>query len=128
MLASQGRNLSNESPTIMDWQALQDWFFGLGAQYGVDPIIFGAIYVGAIPFFTLSIAWLVRNLRKGKPVVLPVLSASFFFVSAYLYLVIVGQNIPLWVYGFIAAMIAYGAYSTVKKVRAQAADTKAVSA
>jgi len=38
------------------------WFFGLGERYGVNPLIFGSIYVGAIPFFSLSIAWLVRNL------------------------------------------------------------------
>jgi len=37
------------------------WFMSLGKQYGVNPIIFGVIYVGAIPFFTLSIAWLVKN-------------------------------------------------------------------
>ncbi len=106
----------------MDFQALQDWFLGLGAQYGVNPILFGAIYVGAIPFFTLSIAWLVRNLRQKKPIVLPTLSAGFFFVSAYLYLIIAGRNIPLWVYGFIAVMIAYGVWATVRKVRAQTAE------
>jgi len=27
----------------------------------VNPFVFGAIYVGAIPFFTLSIEWLVSN-------------------------------------------------------------------
>ena len=100
-------------------EAIQEWFLGLGTQYGVNPIIFGAIYVGAIPFFTLSIAWLVRNRRNGKPIVLPVLSASFFFVSAYLYLVAVGRNIPAWVYIFIAAMIGYGVYSTYNKIKKQ---------
>ena len=47
------------------WTAFQDWFFSLGEQYGVDPIIFGSISVGAIPFFWASVAWLVRNLRQG---------------------------------------------------------------
>ena len=100
-------------------EAIQEWFLGLGTQYGVNPIIFGAIYVGAIPFFTLSVAWLVRNRRQDKPIVLPVLSASFFFVSAYLYLVAVGRNIPAWVYIFIAAMIGYGVYSTYNKIKKQ---------
>ena len=35
----------------MSWEAIQNWFLGLGAEYGVNPFIFGAIYVGAIPFF-----------------------------------------------------------------------------
>ena len=104
------------------WETFTEWFLSLGDQYGVDPIIFGSIYVGAIPFFTLSIARLIRNLRRKQSIVLPALSASFFFVSAYLYLLIAGRNIPFWVYGFIAAMLAYGVYSTLKKVRTQAAE------
>ncbi len=104
------------------WETFTEWFLSLGDQYGVNPIIFGSIYVGAIPFFTLSIARLIRNLRRKQSIVLPALSASFFFVSAYLYLLVAGHNIPLWVYGFIAVMIAYGVYSTVQKIRRQAAE------
>ncbi len=104
------------------WETFTEWFLSLGDQYGVNPIIFGSIYVGAIPFFTLSIVRLIRNLRRKQSIVLPALSASFFFVSAYLYLLVVGHNIPLWVYGFIAVMMAYGVYSTVQKIRRQAAE------
>ncbi|MEZ4702298.1 MAG: hypothetical protein R2834_18330 [Rhodothermales bacterium] len=103
------------------WQTFVDWFLSLGPKYGVNPIIFGSIYVGAIPFFTLSLAWLVRNLRANKPIVAPTLLAGFFFISAYLYLLIAGRNIPLWVYAFIAGMVAFGVYSTVKKIRGQVA-------
>ena len=95
---------------------------GLGAQYGVDPIIFGSIYVGAIPFFTLSLGWFVRNLKQKKPIALPALSAGFFFISAYLYLLIAGQNIPAWVYGMVALLVIFGVYTTVNKVRAQIAE------
>ncbi|WP_164114677.1 hypothetical protein [Sphingorhabdus sp. Alg239-R122] len=104
------------------WQSLQDWFFSLGENYGVDPIIFGSIYVGAIPFFMLSIAWLVRNRRAGKSIALPVLSAGTFFVSAYVYLAIVGRNIPVWVWFFLGALILYGIWSTVRNVRAKIAE------
>jgi hypothetical protein len=62
----------------------------------------------------------VSNLRRKKPIVLPALAASFFFVSAYLYLLIVGRDIPLWVYAVIAGMIGLGLYSTVRKIRAKA--------
>lgn len=96
---------------------LRDWFFSLGAAYGVDPLVFGAIYVGAIPFFTLSVAWLVRNARAGRPVAVPALAAGFFFVSAYLYLIAVGRNVPGWVYGAVALLVAGGAWSTVRSVR-----------
>jgi O-antigen/teichoic acid export membrane protein len=104
------------------WESLQAWFLSFGQEYGVNPVIFGAIYVGAIPFFTLSIAWLVRNKRAGKSIVLPVLSAGCFFVSAYVYLAIAGKNIPEWVWIFLGALIVYGTYSTVKSVRSKISD------
>ena len=110
------------------FDALRDWFFGLGAQYGVNPLIFGAIYVGAIPLFTASVAWLVRNARAGRSVVAPALAAGFFFVSAYLYLIVAGQNVPWWVYAFVVALVVGGAVSTVRSVRKKVAEAKAEGA
>ncbi len=101
------------------WETFKEWFLSLGGKYGVNPYIFGGIYVGAIPFFFLSLSWTIRNMKKKKPIVLPVLLTGTFFISAYLYLIIAGKNIPVWVYVFIGVMIAYGIYSTVKKVKQQ---------
>jgi len=105
-------------------EIVTSWFMGLGDKYGVNPIIFGSIYVGAIPFFMLSIAWVAKNYRREKSVVIPSLSAAFFFISAYVYLIIAGQNVPLWVYGVVILMVVYGAYSTILKVRAKIKDEK----
>ena len=97
--------------------SFNDWFLGLGAQYGVNPYIFGAIYIGAIPFFLASIGWLVKRARAGRSTVAPTMLAGFFFVSAYLYLAVFGQDIPLWVWMFLAALVAYGAWSTIRDTR-----------
>ncbi len=97
--------------------AINDWFMGLGAQYGVNPYIFGAIYVGAIPFFLASVGWLVKRKRAGQSIVLPMLCAGFCFVSAYLYLAVAGRNIPAWVWIFLAVLISYGAWSTIRDIR-----------
>lgn len=107
---------------IMDFETIKIWYMSLGEQYGVDPIIFGVIYIGAIPFFTLSIGWLVKNFRNKKSILLPMLSSEFFFISAYLYLIIAGKNVPLWVYGFIILLVVLGGYSTIKKVKGQIND------
>ena len=101
------------------WEAISEWFMSLSRNYNVNPWIFGAIYIGAIPFFSLSIGWLVRNYRKGKSIALPAMSALFCFISAYLYLLIAGRNVPWWVYGAVLLLVVYGAYSTVKKVRSR---------
>lgn len=100
----------------------KEWFLNLGEDYGVNPIVFGSIYVGAIPFFTLSIGWLVKNYRQNKSIVLPAISATLFFISAYLYLMIAGENVPFWVYGIVAFMVSYGAWSTFKKVKSRIVD------
>jgi hypothetical protein len=97
----------------------KEWFLNLGREYGVNPIVFGSIYVGAIPFFSLSVAWLIRNLRRRRSAVLPALCASFCFISAYLYLLIAGKNIPVWVYLFLAGVAGLGVFSTVRKIKAK---------
>jgi CHASE2 domain-containing sensor protein len=89
----------------------------LAAQYGVNPFVFAVIYIGAIPLFIASIAWLVRNARTGKSTVLPALCAGTCFISAYAYAAIFGRNIPVWVWVFLGALIAYGIWSTVRDVR-----------
>ncbi len=99
------------------WENFQQWFLSLGENYGVNPFIFGAIYIGAIPFFSVSIAWLIRNFRRGKSTVLPAIASVFFFISAYIYLIFAGKNVPLWVYAAVVLLIVFGAYSTIKKVR-----------
>ncbi len=99
------------------WQTFKEWFLSLGENYGVNPYIFGAIYIGAIPFFFLCLGWTIKNIKQKKPFVLPVMLTGFCFVSAYLYLIIVGKNIPVWVYIFIGAMIIYGVYSTATKIK-----------
>jgi hypothetical protein len=95
------------------------WLIDLGEEFGVNPYLFGAIYVGAIPFFALAVSKIVQNYRKKKSIVLPVMAASFCFVSAYLYLIIAGQNVPWWVYAIAVGLLVYGGYSTFRKVRNQ---------
>lgn len=101
------------------FETVKIWFFSLGENYGVNPIIFGTIYVGAIPFFTISVAWLVRNYKTDKSIIAPVLSAGFFFVSAYLYLIIAGRNVPYWVYIFVILLLVGGGISTYKKIQSK---------
>ena len=98
-------------------ESLKIWFLGLGENYGVNPIVFGSIYIGAIPFFTLSVGWLVKNYRNKKSILFPAISAGFFFVSAYLYLIVAGKNVPFWVYLFIIVLVVGGGISAYKKIQ-----------
>ncbi len=99
--------------------AARDGIMALGATYGVNPVIFAAIYIGAIPFFLLFTGIAVRRLRAGEAAVLPIMGAGLCFISAYLYLAIAGRGIPAWVWGALALLIAYGAWSAVRSFRAR---------
>ena len=99
------------------WEIFKEWFLSLGEKYNVNPYIFGGIYLGAIPFFFLSLYRTIKNIKREKSIAFPVLFTGFFFMSAYLYLIIVGKNIPVWVYIFIGLMVIYGIYSTIKKIK-----------
>lgn len=94
------------------WETFKEWFMGLGDKYNVNPYIFGSIYLGAIPFFFLCLGWTVKNIKRKRSFALPLFLTGCCFISAYLYLIIVGKNIPAWVYVFIAVLILYGIYST----------------
>ncbi len=99
------------------WHLFKDWFLSLGEKYNVNPYIFGGIYLGAIPFFFLFLYQTIKKIRHKKPFAFPALLTGFFFISAYLYLIIAGRNIPIWVYFIIALLIGYGIYTTLKKIR-----------
>ncbi|MEM7664324.1 MAG: hypothetical protein AAF250_00575 [Pseudomonadota bacterium] len=93
------------------------WLMAFGAEYGVNPYVFAAIYLGAIPFFLGSIGWFVRNARAGKSTALPAASAGLFFASSYLYLGIVGHGIPMWVWALVATLVGYGAFTMIRGTR-----------
>ncbi len=98
-------------------ELFKEWFLNLGSKYNVNPYIFGAIYIGAIPFFFICLRWTIIRIKGGQSFFLPIMLTGFCFISAYLYLVIVGKHIPLWVYLFIGMMISYSVYSTVISIR-----------
>ncbi|MEO6667866.1 MAG: hypothetical protein ABIN36_00225 [Ferruginibacter sp.] len=104
------------------WETFKEWFLNLGEKYHVNPYIFGSIYLGAIPFFFIFLYRTIRNIKNKKSIVLPALLTSFFFISAYLYLIIIGRNIPVWVYIFIGLVVIYGTYSTIKKIKEKTKD------
>lgn len=101
------------------WDSFKEWFLGLGENYGVNPYIFGGIYIGAIPFFFLCLTWTIRNIRRKKPFVVPLLLTGCCFISAYVYLLVAGKNIPFWVYIVIGLMVLYGIYSTAQKIKSK---------
>jgi hypothetical protein len=98
----------------------KDWVIGLGEKHEVDPLILGSLYLISKLCFFSFLGWVIKNLKAKRPILIPLLCASVSFSLPYLYLVIAGRNISVWVYLFIAAMFIYGGYSIWKKVTEKA--------
>ncbi|MFA6087293.1 hypothetical protein [Mucilaginibacter sp.] len=94
----------------------KDWVINLGEKHEVDPLILGSLYlVSKLSFFSF-LGWVIKNLRSKKPFLIPLLFACVSFSMPYLYLVIAGRNISVWVYIFIGLMFIYGGFSIWKKI------------
>lgn len=101
------------------WLIFKEWFLSLGGRYNVNPYIFGGIYLGAIPFFFFFLKRTISKIKQKKPFLILLILTGMSFISAYLYLIIAGKNIPLWVYAFIGIMIIYSVYSTLNKIKSR---------
>ena len=93
------------------------WLMTLGSDYGVDPVVYAVIYVAAAPLFFLSLAWLVRTLRRRGPLLVPALATALFFAAPTIYVFIAGRNLPEWVYLLLIGLAVVGAITTVRSIR-----------
>ena len=99
------------------WEAIKNYYTTLGKNYHVDPLIFLGIHVVATPLFVVAVAWLIKNYRQKKSILLPVVFAVFIFNAANIYLVIFGKNIQWWIYTFLAVTTIISGYYSYKKIR-----------
>jgi len=89
----------------------------LGAQHNVNPILFGVLYIGSIPPYLGSMAWIVRNYKRDISIALPVISTLFFFILPALYIAVFGRDVAWWVYIIIVFLLIFGGYTAVKSIR-----------
>jgi hypothetical protein len=87
--------------------------------YGVNPVIFLAIYLGCAPVFYYSLYRTLRALagKQGRQVML--WSAIFLCsnIAPFVYVLLFGRNIPWWVYAVIAVLVGQGMLSLVIRFR-----------
>lgn len=99
-----------------------DWLLRLGDEYGVDPVLYAVIWVGALPLFLLSVGWLVRTLRRRGPILPPIAATAFFFSAPTLYVLAAGRNLPWWVYAILVILTLAGAIRSARDVRRRLAS------
>lgn len=92
------------------------WLGSLGEEYGVDPLIYAILYVGAAPLFFGSLAWLIRSIRRRDALLGPAISTAVFFSLPTLYVVVAGRNLPPWAYAVLIALAIIGAIGVMRRV------------
>jgi hypothetical protein len=105
------------------WQTIYDYYFAISTKYAVNPVVFISIHAVCTPLLVLNIWWLLRTKKQAKPVIAPMLCAIVLYNIANVYLVIVGRNIPLYIYLMLVAFTLYSGYISIKKIRKKLAKT-----
>ena len=95
------------------WQTILD----MGEKHNVNPIVFAILYVGSIPPYLASIAWVVKNVRNKKSLPAPIISTLFFFIVPSLYILVFGEDVAWWIYVVVVLMVVYGAFATIQKIK-----------
>ena len=104
------------------WKAITEYYIMLGEKYSVNPIVFLALHLLATPPFLFSVAWLIKNIKKGISILLPISFTIIFFNVANIYLVFAGKNIPFWIYSIVVFMTLLSGYVTYKKIKKKVSE------
>ncbi len=99
------------------WEAIKEYYTTIGEKYQVNTFVFVAIHVIATTLFIATVAWIVRNYKKKKSIIIPAVVAGLIFNAANIYLVISGKNIPVWIYAIIIVTTIISGYFSVKKIQ-----------
>ena len=87
--------------------------------YGVNPVIFLAIYFGCAPIFYYSLYRTLRAVtaRRGNQVML--WSAIFLGsnIAPFVYVFLFGHSLPWWVYAGIAVLVGQGVLTLALRLR-----------
>jgi hypothetical protein len=100
------------------WDEVLTWLASLGEDYGVDPLIYAILYVGAAPFFFGSLAWLIRSIRRRKSLVAPAISTAFSFSLPTLYVFVAGRGLPWWIYATLVGLAVIGGIGVAGRIGA----------
>ncbi|MEW6684846.1 MAG: hypothetical protein AB1393_01385 [Candidatus Edwardsbacteria bacterium] len=95
------------------------WLENIRDTYGVNPYIFGLLYLlGVIPFW-FSIYKMAFYLKKEETKKIfrwaLVLGASI--VTPFIYVAIWGRNLPFWFWLVVGGLIFSSAFSAIRKLR-----------
>ena len=98
---------------------LHEWMASVEARHAVNPIVFLVLMVVCAPFFYYSGYRLIRSVTrkngKGKTRIWSTVFLSATVVP-YLYILMLGRDLPWWIYGLIGLLIGQSVYSLIRRI------------
>jgi len=107
-------------------------YYDLAANtYHVNPVIYLVIYLASIPIFYVAFYFVIKELlriKKEDKKITPghfveekklaawSLVLLFVYLAPYIYVGFWGQNLPVWSWPLIAALLAFSGYTLYKKI------------
>jgi hypothetical protein len=88
-----------------------------GQRHGVNPVVFGVLYVIHHPLFWGTVAWIVVRVRQRLLIWPHSLLAAAFWLMPYAYIVLSARQMPWWVIAGIVAIAVVGGYRAYKEFR-----------
>jgi hypothetical protein len=98
---------------------INSWLTHVRNNYGVNPLIFGAIYCAGIIPFWLSVYKIAAGLRKKtfKQVKIFAIVLAIVIIAPFTYVAVWGHNLPFWFWIIAGILIAYSIYSVFRKLK-----------
>ena len=103
---------------------ISNWLTQVKNNYGVNPLIFGAIYCAGVVPFWLSIYKIINGIRRKK-----IKQIKFFavvlgvvIIAPFTYVAVWGRNLPFWFWIIAAVLILYSAFSVLRKIKLSRQD------
>lgn len=96
---------------------IKNYLFHQAELHQVAPFLFGALYLLSKILFLIFLGWAIKNLRKKSSILFPLLFAALGYSLPYIYLIVAGKNIPVWVYIIISSIYITSGLSIRAKLR-----------
>jgi len=99
------------------WDYYLNSAYEVSLKHNVDPLIFAWLYFGTYPTLWGGLFFVGKQKLNNKSAKIPAVVALMSLLIPYIYILWVGQNLPIWVYVLIGAIAVYGVNSICKKVK-----------
>ena len=96
---------------------VKDYLMHQAALHQLNPWLFAVLYLLSKLLFLFFVGRAVKNLKNKRSFLIPLLFAALGYSLPYLYMVISGKNIPLWIFMVITLIYLFSGWSIYVKLR-----------